>query len=574
MSRVWPPQRRKGTLEVRVCEARGVPNTQWVSKPDPYAVVRLVPGAGAGSHGAQSHRTKTVENNVAPVWDEAFSVTVDDVDSRGCVLESTLAVEVWNHNVLADERLGHYRVALNGLTMGEIDDRWFTLQECPVASTAEIRLRIMAVDFGLPPTPEQLAARQRHAVPGRGDHTTDALGYRGSLSHRRGRRGSPPPSEYPCKYINTPSGCRDGDKCRYKHEEPHQPTSHHACKYYAKPGGCKDGNSCKYRHDAAPSPSNAPGYKAMAASHDASLSSYGGSAPYPAQSPPPPPPPQVPAGLPVPLGTPPSAGGAPPPVASPGAGEPAAPVPEFAPPPPLGGNAGANSAGLMSAAPDTAATTGPKEPVPPPPADDDAAAPPQSGDPSPGDAALPAYDALAVSPADAAPPPRRLWTQASGTAADTSSPGMPSRVVAILEQQRPPGATVNVPSWPPHRPTFGPQTLGEKPGSPLGPRDISGVTIGEAQLRHDFAKYDTNRNGVLDAAEFRAAYKGMEWYGNPPSDREMGKAFADAHAKAAGQSSPRRQQRNGNGNGASTAADVGITYPVFCQLMLTRAAKV
>jgi hypothetical protein len=127
-----------GRLDVRIVEARNLPDTQWVSKPDPYVKVKLE---------NQSHKTRVMENDLNPKWDEVFKFIVADENT------SQLRMELWNSNVVSDEFLGQYVLSLTGLTRGMVRDEWFLLQQCK--SNAEIHVRLLAVDFGKDPTPDQ-----------------------------------------------------------------------------------------------------------------------------------------------------------------------------------------------------------------------------------------------------------------------------------------------------------------------------------------------------------------------------------------------------------------------------------
>lgn len=80
------------------------------------------------------------------------------------------------------------------------------------------------------------------------------------------------------------------------------------------------------------------------------------------------------------------------------------------------------------------------------------------------------------------------------------------------------------------------------------PNDVSGVAFTEGMLRADFRRYDKDGSGAISRAEFRRAYKEMEWHGLEPSDREIDRLFS---------------QFGG--------ADDRLSYQEFCVLMLNRA---
>jgi hypothetical protein len=123
-----------GRLDIRIVEARNLPDTQWISKPDPYVIVKL-------EH--QTHRTSVCENNVNPKWEEVFKFTVADENS------AQLKFELWNKNVVSDEFLGQYTLSISGLERGVVKDEFYLLQQCK--SNAELRVRLMPHDFGRQP---------------------------------------------------------------------------------------------------------------------------------------------------------------------------------------------------------------------------------------------------------------------------------------------------------------------------------------------------------------------------------------------------------------------------------------
>jgi hypothetical protein len=123
-----------GRLDIRVCEARGLPDTQWVSKPDPYVIVKLE---------NQNHKSSVCENSVNPKWEEVFKFTVADENS------SQIKFELWNKNTLSDEFLGQYHLSLSGLERGIVKDEWVLLQQCK--TNAELHIRVMPQDFGREP---------------------------------------------------------------------------------------------------------------------------------------------------------------------------------------------------------------------------------------------------------------------------------------------------------------------------------------------------------------------------------------------------------------------------------------
>ena len=138
-------------LDVRVCEARNLADTQWISKPDPYVIVRLE---------NQQHKTSVAENQLNPKWEEVFKFTVADENS------SQIRFEVWNKNVVNDELMGMYTLSLAGLKRGVVVDKWFLLQRCK--SNAELRVRVCPLDFGEAPTAAEMQAQQNQQAQPQG----------------------------------------------------------------------------------------------------------------------------------------------------------------------------------------------------------------------------------------------------------------------------------------------------------------------------------------------------------------------------------------------------------------------
>ncbi|KPA73835.1 putative c2 domain protein [Leptomonas pyrrhocoris] len=131
-----------GRLEIRVCAARNIANLQKVGKPDPYVKVKM----GDNKKTQMKYKTRVIENNLNPVWNELFKFQVADYDS------TQVLFEVWNDNVLVDDLLGSYSLSIDGLTRGVVRDMWAILTGTK-GSSSELHLRILAVDFGRDPAP-------------------------------------------------------------------------------------------------------------------------------------------------------------------------------------------------------------------------------------------------------------------------------------------------------------------------------------------------------------------------------------------------------------------------------------
>lgn len=129
-----------GRLEIRVCGARNIGDTQKVGIPDPYVKVKV----STDPKNTCKFKTRIIKNSLNPTWDELYKFQVADPNSTQIIFE------VWNDNVLVDDLLGIYAFSLNGLRRGVIDDVWCILSQAKLAS-AELHLRVLAVDFGCDP---------------------------------------------------------------------------------------------------------------------------------------------------------------------------------------------------------------------------------------------------------------------------------------------------------------------------------------------------------------------------------------------------------------------------------------
>jgi len=127
-----------GRLDVRIVEARNLPDMEMIGSSDPYVKVELE---------NQVHKTEVCENTENPKWDQVFKFLIADPDSTQ--LEMTL----WNSNTFSDDFMGKYNISVSGLTKGVVSDKWCLLQNCK--TNAEIRVRLLALDFGADPSPEE-----------------------------------------------------------------------------------------------------------------------------------------------------------------------------------------------------------------------------------------------------------------------------------------------------------------------------------------------------------------------------------------------------------------------------------
>ncbi|MCE7766826.1 hypothetical protein GQL56_29825, partial [Pseudomonas putida] len=79
-------------LIVTVVKANGLKNHEMIGKSDPYAVVYIRP--------LFKVKTKTIDNNLNPVWDQTFELIAEDKETQ------SLIVEVFDKDVGQDQRMG------------------------------------------------------------------------------------------------------------------------------------------------------------------------------------------------------------------------------------------------------------------------------------------------------------------------------------------------------------------------------------------------------------------------------------------------------------------------------------
>ncbi|KEG10074.1 c2 domain protein [Trypanosoma grayi] len=126
-----------GKLQVCICAARNLHDNQVISLPDPYCRLHM---------GSTKYKTKVIDNTLNPVWNETFRFQVADENS------AQICVELWNKNIISDDVMGSYNISVANLTKGVVQDAWYLLSHSK--TNAELRLRLLACDFGKDPRPE------------------------------------------------------------------------------------------------------------------------------------------------------------------------------------------------------------------------------------------------------------------------------------------------------------------------------------------------------------------------------------------------------------------------------------
>ncbi|KAL2460755.1 Calcium-dependent lipid-binding (CaLB domain) family protein [Abeliophyllum distichum] len=88
----------QGKLTVAVVRANNLKNKELIGKSDPYVVVYIRP--------LFKVKTKVIENNLNPVWDQTFELIAEDKETQSLILE------VFDQDVGQDERLGVAKLPL------------------------------------------------------------------------------------------------------------------------------------------------------------------------------------------------------------------------------------------------------------------------------------------------------------------------------------------------------------------------------------------------------------------------------------------------------------------------------
>ncbi|CAI0542707.1 unnamed protein product [Linum tenue] len=105
-----------GTLEVKLVQAKGLTNKDFIGKSDPYAELYIRP---------LRDRTKTskiISNDLNPIWNEHYEFVVEDASTQH------LYVKIYDDEGLqASELLGCAQVQLSELEPGKVKDVWLKL---------------------------------------------------------------------------------------------------------------------------------------------------------------------------------------------------------------------------------------------------------------------------------------------------------------------------------------------------------------------------------------------------------------------------------------------------------------
>ncbi|KAJ0984331.1 hypothetical protein J5N97_002687 [Dioscorea zingiberensis] len=105
-----------GTLEVKLIQAKNLTNKDVVGKSDPYAVLYVRPIRD------RMKRSKTINNDLNPIWNEHFEFIVEDASTQ------RLVIKIYDdEGVQASELIGCAQVLLEDLQPGKVKDVWLKL---------------------------------------------------------------------------------------------------------------------------------------------------------------------------------------------------------------------------------------------------------------------------------------------------------------------------------------------------------------------------------------------------------------------------------------------------------------
>ncbi|GMR42149.1 hypothetical protein PMAYCL1PPCAC_12344 [Pristionchus mayeri] len=108
-----------GLIRLRIIEARNLENRDisfiQKGKSDPYCEIQV---------GSQFFKTRTIDNDLNPVWNETFEAVVDVADGQH------LRIECFDEDRGQDEELGRLNVPLSHIRDKGKLDKWFPLEGC------------------------------------------------------------------------------------------------------------------------------------------------------------------------------------------------------------------------------------------------------------------------------------------------------------------------------------------------------------------------------------------------------------------------------------------------------------
>ncbi|XP_072264862.1 extended synaptotagmin-1 [Pyxicephalus adspersus] len=120
----------RGVVRIHLLEARGLSPKDFqmggllAGKSDPYAILRV---------GTQVFTSRTINENLNPVWNEMYEVIVQEVPGQ------ELEVELFDKDPDKDDFLGRMKLDLGEVKKAQVLDKWFTLTN---TKSGKIHLRL------------------------------------------------------------------------------------------------------------------------------------------------------------------------------------------------------------------------------------------------------------------------------------------------------------------------------------------------------------------------------------------------------------------------------------------------
>ncbi|CAN7036360.1 unnamed protein product [Brassica rapa subsp. trilocularis] len=131
-----------GMLEVRLVQAKNLTNKDLVGKSDPFAKMFIRPLR------EKTQRSKTINNDLNPIWNEHFEFVVEDASTQH------LVVRIYDdEGVQASELIGCAQIRLCELEPGKVKDVWLKLvKDLEIQrdnkNRGEVHLELLYVPFG------------------------------------------------------------------------------------------------------------------------------------------------------------------------------------------------------------------------------------------------------------------------------------------------------------------------------------------------------------------------------------------------------------------------------------------
>ncbi|XP_034699739.1 synaptotagmin-5 [Vitis riparia] len=132
-----------GTLEVKLVQAKELTNKDFIGKSDPFAVLYVRPLPN------RMKTSKTINNQLNPVWNEHFEFIVEDASTQH------LVVKIYdNEGLQASELIGCAQVQLCELEPGKVKDAWWKLVkdlevQRDTKNRGQVHLELLYVPFGM-----------------------------------------------------------------------------------------------------------------------------------------------------------------------------------------------------------------------------------------------------------------------------------------------------------------------------------------------------------------------------------------------------------------------------------------